>query len=521
MQPVIFTLLILSFVGGVVGLALLVWAMARGHLRWDQNGARAIFAAGEEGLIEAPAGADETPAAVLADRRAADQSSAGPVRAFLASGIVWLIIGSVMGLIVSLKATWPDLLSEQAWLTFGRLRPLHLTLVIYGWVSMAGIAVALWLLPRLLRTPLKGGRYATVGAWIWNLGVLSGALAILAGWTDGVEWLEIPWQLDIFFVIGGGLPGVTLYRTLRARRVDHLYVSVWYIAAAFAWFPLLFVVANAPRLHFGVEHAIVNWWYAHNVLGLWLTPLGLAAAYYFIPKVLGRPIYSYRLSLVGFWFLALFYSQVGVHHLIGGPVPTWLVTLSIVTSVMMVIPVVAVAINLHLTAFKHLGRLKASPTLRFVVLGAMMYTATSLEGSAQALRSLNRITHFTHFTVGHAHMGVYAFVSMVLFGAVYFLLPRLTGREWRSPRLIRLHFWGAFVGVVIYVVALSVGGWLQGQAMLDAARPFEESVTVTLPWLHLRTVGGALMTASHLIFAWHVFTVLRAPRRQPALAVEA
>jgi cytochrome c oxidase cbb3-type subunit 1 len=259
---------------------------------------------------------------------------------------------------------------------------------------------------------------------------------------------------------------------------------------------------------------VVNWWFAHNVLGLWLTPMGLAIAYYFIPKVLGRPIFSYGLSLVGFWSLALFYSQVGMHHLIGGPVPTWLVTVSIVHSVMMVVPVLAVAINHHWTMVGRFSTLRYSPTLRFTVLGAMMYTLTSLEGSIQSLRSVNRVTHFTHFTVGHAHFGVYGFVSFELFGALYFLLPRLVEREWPYPRLIRAHFWLSLVGIGVYVLALSVGGVLQGLAMLDPARPFVDSVTVTIPYLHARTLGGALMTAAHVVFAGHFWAMVT--RRGPA-----
>jgi cytochrome c oxidase cbb3-type subunit 1 len=225
-------------------------------------------------------------------------------------------------------------------------------------------------------------------------------------------------------------------------------------------------------------------------------------------------VFSYGLSVVGFWSLALFYSQVGMHHLIGGPVPTWLVSVSVVHSVMMFVPVVAVAINHHWTMKGRFGMLRHSPTLRFVVLGAMMYTLTSFEGSLQSLRTINRVTHFTHFTVAHAHFGVYGFVSFALFGAVYFLLPRLIEREWPRPALIKAHFWLALSGILVYVVGLSVGGVLQGLAMLDPARGFMDSVAVTIPYLHVRTLGGALMTAAHLVFAYH--TWLMATRRGPA-----
>ena len=216
--------------------------------------------------------------------------------------------------------------------------------------------------------------------------------------------------------------------------------------------------------------------------------------------------------------LALFYSQVGLHHLIGGPVPTWAVTISIVHSVMMVIPVVAVAVNHHMTVAAHWRLLLYSPTLRFVTLGAVMYTASSLQGSMQALRSVNEITHFTHYTVAHAHLGLYGFYSLIMFGAIYFIMPRLTGREWPYPKAIAAHFWLVFVGFGIYFVFLSIGGWLQGLAMQDASRPFMESVTLTLPYLVARSVGGGIMTLGHIVFAVHAYVALTrsGPAREDA-----
>jgi cytochrome c oxidase cbb3-type subunit 1 len=291
------------------------------------------------------------------------------------------------------------------------------------------------------------------------------------------------------------------------RKVDHLYVSVWYIFAGLLWFPVLFLIANIPYLHFGVQEATMNWWFGHNVLGLWFTPIGLACAYYLIPKILGKPIYSYNLSLLGFWSLAFFYSQVGGHHLIGGPVPTWLITMSIVQSMMMVIPVFAVTVNLHMTVLGNFKALIYSPTLRFIVLGTMLYTAASVQGSLEALRSVNTVTHFTHFTVAHAHLGLYGFFSMVMFGAIYFIMPRVMNWEWPYPRLISLHFWLVFIGFLIYFIWLSIGGWLQGLAMLDPDKPFMQSVAVTLPYLQARSIGGALMTLGHFVFAFHFFAM--------------
>ena len=426
----------------------------------------------------------------------------------LTSSLVWLVIGSIFGAMASLKFNWPDWLVEQAPFTFGRLRTLHLNLVIYGWLSMAGVGVATWVAPRIFHERLHMPTLPVVGAILWNIGVAAGVLAIASGWNDGEEWLEIPWQIDILLAFAGALFLVPIFLTALHRNVRHIYVTGWYYIAALGWFPILFIVANIPYLYSGAQGATVNWWFAHNVLGLWLTPLGLGAAYYFIPKIIGKPIFSYALSLLGFWALALFYSQVGIHHLIGGPVPTWLATLSIVHSVMMFVPVIAVAINQHVTVARNLWAFKRSIPLRFVSLGAIAYTLASFQGSMEALRPVNTVTHFTHYTVAHAHLGVYGFVSMVMFGAIYHMMPRVTGKQWPYPRLIPIHFWLVMIGFAIYFIFLTIGGVKQGFAMLDASRPFADSVRLLAPYLAARTIGGIMMTLGHLIFAAHFFILL-------------
>jgi cytochrome c oxidase cbb3-type subunit 1 len=529
-------LLLASFVLSLGGLMVFIASMTRGLFGTPEEGSRVIFAPDEENTSEEPAASaanqvrlqaemrgartsgpsPEMSTADLAARIQADQSSAGPVLLCLSLAVLWLMLGSFAGLTSSLKLHLPDWLDGAAWITFGRIRPAHLNAVIYGWSSLAGVGVALWLIPRLLKTELVGGRYAIAGAVLWNVGVVGGIAAILAGHSTGLEWLEFPLAPASLLTVGGALMGVPLILTMKRRRVKHLYVSVWYMGAALLWFPLLYAVANAPGVHFGVEQATMNWWYGHNVLALWFTPLGLAAAYYFIPKVLGTPIYSYNLSLLGFWTLAFFYSQVGGHHLIGGPVPTWLITLSIVQSMMMFVPVFAVAVNQHMTVVGHFRALRYSPTLRFVVLGAMLYTLVSLQGSIEALRSVNTITHFTHFTVAHAHLGLYGFFAMVMFGSIYFIMPRVLGREWPSAALISWHFWLVASGFAVYFIGLSIGGWLQGLAMLDAKQPFMASVAVTLPYLEARSLGGGLMTLGHLVFGTHFFLMMLGQKTQAA-----
>ncbi|WP_417501817.1 cbb3-type cytochrome c oxidase subunit I [Marinobacter sp.] len=528
MTPTIAILLIITFVLSTVGLLLLIWSIANNQFSHGQAAARTIFSPGEEGHSEDPARPADEPftgdtseqAEAIEARWTADQSSRTAVLTWLSSSVFWLLLGSFFGLASSIKMHLPEFLTASEFLTFGRIRPVHLNAVTYGWASMAGIGVALFLIPRLFKTSLVGGKYAVIGGFIWNIGLVLGLSAITLGLSDGEEWLEFPWQIDLLFVVGGAMCAAPLLLTAANRNVEHLYVTSWYLMAALVWFPILFLIANLPFAFPGASGATVNWWFAHNVLGLWVTPIGIGIAYYMIPKILGKPIISYQLSLIGFWSLALFYSQVGIHHLIGGPIPTWLVTLSIVHSVMMSIPVITVAINHHGTMMGNFGRLKDSPTLRFVWIGALMYTVASLQGSMEALRSINVITHFTHYTVAHAHLGMYAFLSFILFGAVYFIMPRLTNWEWPWRKLISLHFWLVSIGILIYVVSLTVAGWKQGVALLDAAMPFMDIVKMTLPALQARTLGGALMTLGHLVFAFHFIAMLMrqgAATEQPTL----
>ena len=514
-----------TFILSIAALFVFIWSLSNGLFGDGFQAATEIFVPNELGRVEDPAataaqikglqqatgtaseGGSSVSGSDVKARDDADKSTSLVVGVCLTLAVVWLVLASVAGLISSIKMHEPDWWVQYGWITFGRIRPIHLNMVAYGWCSLAGIGVAIWLIPRLLKTELVGARYALVGGALWTIGVFAGTVAIAMGYSDGLEWLEYPWQIDILLVIGGALVGVPLWLTLLNRKVKHLYVSVWYIGAGLLWFPILFLIANWPGLHFGVQQASMNWWFGHNVLGLWFTPIGLAASYYFIPKVIGKPIHSYNLSLLGFWSLAFFYSQVGGHHLIGGPVPSWLITISIVQSMMMVIPVFAVAVNQHMTVLGNFRALAYSPTLRFIVLGAMMYTAASVQGSLEALRSVNTITHFTHYTVAHAHLGLYGFFSMVMFGSIYFIMPRVMNWEWPYPKLISLHFWLVLVGFAIYFIWLSIGGWLQGLAMLDEKTPFMQSVALTIPYLKARSIGGGLMTLGHLVFAAHFFAM--------------
>ena len=451
------------------------------------------------------------------ERKEIDRSCRDVVLFYFASAVFWLLAGSVLAFIASIKMHTPGFLDGSAWLTFGRVRPAHLTTMIYGWGSMAGVGVALWLQARLTRAKLPLQILLIGAGFLWNLAVLGGTIEILIGNGTSIEWLEMPplWGL----LLGVALTPIIIASVMMfaSRRSTHVYVSQWYLFGAILWFPFVFIVANGivhgDGVH-GVVKAIGNWWFAHNVLGLWFTPIGLAAAYYFIPKLVKRPVYSYQLSMVGFWTLALFYNWAGTHHLIGGPVPEWVVTVGIVGSLGMFVPVLAVAINHHMTMRGNFHRLRESPTLRFIVFGAISYTAVSVQGSLTALRSINEVTHFTHYTIAHSHLGVYAFFTMVMFGSIYYIAPRLVGAEWHSSFLVKLHFWTTAIGMLIYFVGLSVGGVLQGFALNNADIPFLTVVAKTMPYLLSRSVAGTAMTVGHVAFAILAFKMFALHGRQ-------
>jgi cytochrome c oxidase cbb3-type subunit 1 len=447
-----------------------------------------------------------------------DRSTRLPVLCFFGASLFWLLVASVAGFLASWKLHDPSFVAEWGWLTFGRIRPLHLNLVAYGWASQAAIGVAIWLLARLCRVPLLNPGLVIAACCLWNLGLILGSFGLLAGFSQGIEWLEFPNLTNFLLFAAYALIAIWGVIMFRFRQAGHVYVSEWYLIAALFWFPWLFATANIMILLQPVQgtvQAAVNWWYGHNVLGLWFTPIGLAAAYYFIPKVIGRPVHSYYLSALGFWTLALFYSWNGMHHLIGGPFPAWMITASIVASVMMVIPVVTTAVNHHLTMVGNFHYLTRSPTLRFVVVGAMIYTLVSLQGSSMAIRSLNKITHFTHYTVGHAHLGLYGFFTMIMFGSMYYIVPRLVGREWLSSLLIKAHFWLSFYGILLMVFVLTVGGVVQGLMLNDPDRSFEDVTNATLPWLRGRSVSGILLLTAHFVFAFH-FLMMVLKRGRPA-----
>ncbi len=483
-------------------------------------------------------------ASAWSERARIDASCRLPVLVFLCSAVFWLLVGTVLALIASLKLHWPTFLDSMSWLTFGRVRPAHLEIVVFGWSAMVGVGASIWTVCRLCRVPLRFPAALVAAGLLWDLGVMAGLIGILAGDSNSIEWIEFPSYATFMIFTAFAICSIWTIMTFSQRREKHVYVSLWYIFGAMFWFPWIYatvqLLTNSPLMVQGVAQESIHWWFGHNTLGVFLTPMGLAAIYYLLPKVIGRPIYSYYLSILGFWSLALFYNWAGGHHLMAGPLPAWLITVSTVGSVMMFIPVTTTAINHHATAYQNLQMLRTSPVLRFIVFGAMSYTLVSFQGSMMALRVYNEPLHFTHHTIAHSHLGLYAFFTMVMFGAIYYILPRLTGREFVSARLIKAHFWLVALGISLMFFTLTVGGSIQGfelnnaskslndlmaepnkgffqatyeffasfKPRQDAALPFITVVRDTAPWMAIRSISGIMLALGHVIFAhlviWNV-----------------
>lgn len=440
------------------------------------------------------------------ERALIDASTRVPVLMFYASAMVWLLLGTLLAGFISFKLHSPDWLSNFGFLTWGRLRPVHMNMMVYGWASMVGMGTAIWLMARLCRTTLRHPLLLVTGIWFWNIGVAVGITAILMGYSTGYQWLEFPPYAAVILLVAYALIISWAVLMFRFRRGEQIYITQWYLLGAFLWFPWLYTAAQAMLFVVpvqGVMQAAVGWWYANNVLFLWLGAIGLGTAYYMIPKVIGRPVYSYHLATIGFWTYALFSSWTGMQHLVDGPFPAWMITASIAATILTIIPVATVGLNHHMTMQGYFPVMRYSPTLRFTVFGAMSYTVFSVVGILISLRSTARYLSFTEASIAYSHLGLYAFFTMIMFGSMYYIVPRLVGREWRYATLIKLHFWASAYGIGLMSLMLLVGGFVQGASQNDPSLPFIESVQSTLPYLRGRTLAALLLTASHFIFAFH------------------
>lgn len=433
-----------------------------------------------------------------------DRAWARLVYAYAASAATWLVFGTLVGLYISFKFAAPDI-EHVPWLSYGRLRPVHINSVFWGWGTLALLAGALYVVPRTSHRRLHSYGLAWVSLGLIDLAVVVGDVLLMAGINNGgQEYREFVWPVQAVFAAGVVLLAYNLARTIAGRGIEEIYISNWYIMGGFLWTIPLVVFAYLPFYQQNaIAETVVQGYYMHMGVGMWFTPIALGLTYYSLPKLLNKPIYSYSLGVLAFWTQMLFYTMIGAHHFIFAPTPWWIQTVAVIFSVGMVITLAAGTGNFLLTMRGSGRAIARSYSLPFILAGTVSYFLFSAQGSLEALRSLQGVWHFTNYTVGHSHLTMYGFVTLLVWGSLYGLLPRLTGRE--PPQLwVGVHFWFAVVGLALYGGALSVGGTLQGLSWMSGV-PFIESVKQMASFWLWRAVGGTLMFLSHLVFAYNVW----------------
>jgi cbb3-type cytochrome c oxidase subunit I len=410
-------------------------------------------------------------------------SSNPTAKAFTLTSALWFAAATSFGMIGAGYLIAPDFMANIEFVHFGRVRPMHVNAVLFGFVTPALLAAAFYYFPRLLRTELFSHKLGVFSAIFWNITVAAGMIGVSTGHTQGREYAELPWPVDIMVVISFSLVVINLLMTIRQREERVLYVSIWYTTAAVVLTSVTYCLGNViwkpdTGALVGIPDAILLWFYGHNIFGLLLTPMGLAVAYYVLPIATRSPLWSHSLSLVGFWSLIIVYTHIGTHHLLQVPVPTWLKTISIVDSVAMVIPVMIVLINLWYTIKGKLGEIHADIGAKFVLTGTLYYFFVNIQGSMMALPHVQRITHFNNWVVGHAHIGVLGFAGVTALGGLYFILPKITGKPLYSRFLADVQYWLVLIGITGFAVVLTVVGLIQGNAWYNG-----EALYRTLPMI--------------------------------------
>jgi cytochrome c oxidase cbb3-type subunit 1 len=437
-----------------------------------------------------------------------DASCRVPLLLAFVCAALWLLAASGFGLVATLKFHTPDFLANCAWFTYGRVHPAALDALVYGFAAQAGLGVLLWLICHLGRTRLDFRPGIIAGIILWNVGVKLGILGILAGENTGFEWLEMPRYALVTMFAGYLLIGLGAMRTFHQRREPVLYISQWFSLGAILWFPWIFstacllLVAKPVR---GTMQAVVDAWYFTNLSKVWLGFIGLAAIFYFIPRLAKRPLHSHYLGIFTFWTLAMFGSWGGIA--MGAPLPSWIPALSTVGAVLALVPVIGVAMNVRGTAAGQCGALFQNPSLRFILFSVAAYVIAGLSTAITSVYGVSEVTNFTWLIPAQTQLFLYGFFAMTMFGAIYLIVPRLLGVEF-SPKLVNLHFWLAALGIVIYAVPLAIGGVSQGSALNLGTGVFFEIMRSTLTFLRASTTGDLLMAVGHLIFLLNLVGVL-------------
>jgi cytochrome c oxidase cbb3-type subunit 1 len=443
------------------------------------------------------------------------------VRQFSIMTIVWGIVGMLVGVIIAAQLLWPELAGGIAWLSYGRLRPLHTNAVIFAFGGSALIGTSYYVVQRTCQVRLFCGPLAAFTFWGWTAVIVLAAITLPLGHTSGKEYAELEWPIDVLIALVWVAYAVVFFGTIAKRKTPHIYVANWFYGAFILTIALLHIVNSAEipvspwsmksySAYAGVQDAMVQWWYGHNAVGFFLTAGFLAMMYYFVPKQAGRPIYSYRLSIVHFWALIFTYMWAGPHHLHYTALPDWTQSLGMLFSLILLAPSWGGMINGMMTLSGAWHKLRDDPILKFLIVSLSFYGMSTFEGPMMSIKTINSLSHYTDWTVGHVHSGALGWVAFITIGSMYYLIPRMFGRtEMWSVRLVTVHFWVSTLGVVLYITAMWIAGVMQG-LMWRATNPdgtltyaFVESVKATYPFYAIRLAGGVLFLAGMLLMAWN------------------
>ena len=458
------------------------------------------------------------------------------VRQFALMTVVWGIVGMLVGVIIATQLMFPDMTYGIPWLSYGRLRPLHTNAVIFAFGGSALFATSYYVVQRTCHTRLFSNTLAAFTFWGWQVVILAAAITLPLGYTTSHEYAELEWPIDILITLVWVSYAIVFFGTIAKRKVPHIYVANWFFGAFILTVALLHIVNSAEipvtfwksyYVYSGAQDAMVEWWYGHNAVGFFLTAGFLGIMYYFVPKQAGRPIYSYRLSVVHFWALIFTYMWAGPHHLHYTALPDWTQSLGMVFSLILLAPSWGGMINGIMTLSGAWHKLRTDPILKFLITSLSFYGMSTFEGPMMAIKTVNSLSHYTDWTIGHVHSGALGWVAMISIGSLYYMIPRLFGRtEMHSIKLITLHFWVATIGVVLYIASMWIAGVMQG-LMWRAVNSdgtltytFVESVKSTFPFYGIRLLGGLMFFSGMLIMAYNVWKTVRGaePYEAPVLA---
>ncbi len=449
------------------------------------------------------------------------------VRQFAVMSVVWGVVGMLVGLWIAAELVWPALNFDLPWISFGRLRPLHTNAVIFAFGGCALFATSYYVVQRTCQVRLFAGKLAAFTFWGWQAVIVAAAVSLPLGITTSKEYAELEWPIDILIAVVWVAYAVVFIGTIAKRRVKHIYVANWFFMSFILAVAMLHIVNSLAlpagwwksySAYAGVQDAMVQWWYGHNAVGFFLTAGFLGIMYYFIPKQVGKPIYSYRLSVVHFWALIFTYIWAGPHHLLYSALPDWAQSLGMVFSLVLLAPSWGGMINGMMTLSGAWSRLRTDPILKFLIVSLSFYGMSTFEGPMMSIKTVNALSHFTDWTVGHVHSGALGWVGFVSIGALYFLIPKLFGRELYSTKLAELHFWIATVGIVLYITSMWAGGVMQGlmwravNAEGNLTYSFVETVQAMHPYYLVRFLGGVLYLTGMLIMVYNLVRTTRGAR---------